>query len=301
MELRTLRAFVEVVRQGGFSRAAEVVFATQSTVSKAVKQLEDEIGVPLLDRLGHRSRLTAVGEIVYRRALRMLAERDDLMVEVGEAKGLKSGTLKLGLPPVGSDILFAPLFATYRKRYPGIEIRLAEHGSERLEEVLLSGEIDLAASLLPVSEGFEWQEVRREPLTVVLPADHALAQRRSLALPALRTLPFILFESGFALNRIVLEACKRHGFEPTVIARSSQIDFIMELAAAGMGVAFLPRMIAERRKHRSVTHVRLNEPDTDWHIAMIWRRGSYLSHAAKAWLDLVAAMRSPRGGGQPAA
>jgi DNA-binding transcriptional LysR family regulator len=84
MEIRTLRAFVEVVRQGGFSQAAKVVFATQSTVSKAVKRLEDEIGVLLLDRVGHRSTLTAAGEIVYRRALRILAERDDLMSELDD-------------------------------------------------------------------------------------------------------------------------------------------------------------------------------------------------------------------------
>ena len=98
MEIRTLRAFVEVVRQGGFSQAAKVVFATQSTVSKAVKQLEDEIGVLLLDRVGHRSTLTAAGEIVYRRALRILAERDDLMSELDEVRGLKRGLLRLGLP-----------------------------------------------------------------------------------------------------------------------------------------------------------------------------------------------------------
>ncbi|MCK1351390.1 LysR family transcriptional regulator [Bradyrhizobium sp. CW7] len=289
MEIRTLRAFVEVVRQGGFSRAAKTVFATQSTISKAVKQLEDEIGVPLLDRIGHRSKLTAAGEIVYQRALRILAERDDLIAELGELRGLTRGTLRLGLPPVGSGTLFAPLFAIYRKRYPSIDIRLVEYGSERLEEVLLSGEIELAASLLPVSEEFEWQDIQREPLTVLLPADHALSHRRSVDLLALRELPFILFESGFALNRVILDACHRHGFEPTVVARSSQIDFIVSLAATGMGVAFLPRMIAEQRKHPSVARVPLAERDTDWHIAMIWRRGAYLSHAAKAWLDLVAA------------
>ena len=87
MEIRTLRAFVEVVRQGGFSQAAKVVFATQSTVSKAVKQLEDEIGVLLLDRLGHRSTLTSAGEIVYRRAIRILAERDDLISQLDEEIG----------------------------------------------------------------------------------------------------------------------------------------------------------------------------------------------------------------------
>jgi DNA-binding transcriptional LysR family regulator len=287
MELRTLRAFVEVVRQGGFSQAAKVVFATQSTVSKAVKQLEDELGVPLLDRIGHRSTLTAAGDVVYRRALRMLAERDDLIAELDELRGLKRGTLRLGLPPVGSSTLFAPLFAIYRSRYPGIDIRLVEHGSERLEEILLSGDIDLAASLLPVSDGFEWQDVRTEPLMVLLPAGHTLAKKKFVNLANLQNLPFILFETGFALNRVILEACQRRGFEPTIAARSSQIDFIVELVAAGLGIAFLPRMIAEQRDHPSVRHILLAEPQTEWHIAMIWRRGGYLSHAAKAWLTLA--------------
>ena len=287
MELRTLRAFVEVVRQGGFTQAGKKVFATQSTISKAIKQLEDEIGVPLLDRVGHRSRPTAAGEIVYQRAIRMLTERDDLIAELDELRGLKRGTLKLGLPPVGSSTLFAPLFAVYRNRYPGVEIRLVEHGSDRLEELVGSGEIELAGSLLPVSEDFQWQEVRREPLTVLVSANHELARRRTLNLPALRNLPFILFESGFVLNRIILDACGRHGFEPAIVGRSSQIDFIVELAAAGLGIAFLPRMIAEQRKHPSVKRIPLSEPGTDWHMAMIWRRGGFLSHAAKAWPELV--------------
>jgi DNA-binding transcriptional LysR family regulator len=294
MELRTLRAFVEVVRQGGFTQAAKKVFATQSTVSKAIKQLEDEIGVPLLDRIGHRSQPTAAGEIVYRRALRMLAERDDLIAELDELRGLKRGTLRLGLPPVGSSTLFAPLFAIYRKRYPGIDIRLREHGSDRLEQLVASGEIELAASLLPVSENFEWQDIRREPLTVLVSANHELSRCRSLEVPALRNLPFILFETGFGLNRIIVDACRRHGFEPCLVAQSSQIDFIVELAAAGLGIGFLPRMIAEQRKHSSVKRIPLSEPHTDWHLAMIWRRGGFLSHAAKAWLDLVQQPRAKK-------
>jgi DNA-binding transcriptional LysR family regulator len=286
MELRTLRAFVEVVRQGGFSQAAKTVFATQSTVSKAVKHLEEEIGVSLLDRIGHRSVLTVAGEVVYRRALKMLAERDDLVTELDELRGLKRGTLRLGLPPVGSSILFAPLFAIYRNRYPGIDIRLVEHGSGRLEEILLSGEIDIAASLLPVSDDFEWQDVRTEPLVALLPVDHVLAHKTLINLADLKDLPFILFETGFAINRVILEACRRRGFDPAVTARSSQIEFIVELVAAGLGVAFLPRMIAEQRSHPSVRRAMLVESQTEWHIAMIWRRGAYLSHAAKAWLAI---------------
>jgi DNA-binding transcriptional LysR family regulator len=287
VEFRTLRAFVEVVRQGGFSQAAKTVFATQSTVSKAVKQLEDEIGVPLLDRIGHRTRLTDAGEIVYPRAVRLLTDRDDLVAELDELRGLKRGMLRLGLPPVGSSTLFAPLFAIYRNRYPGIDIRLVEHGSERLQELVVSGEIELAASLVPVSEALQWQEIRREPLVTLLPIQHELSGRTSVELASLRPSPFILFEAGFALNTIILEACRRHGFEPTVMARSSQIDFIVELVAAGLGIAFFPRMITDPRRHPSVSFVPLAEPGTDWHAAMIWRRGGYLSRAARAWLALI--------------
>ena len=297
MQLRTLRAFVEVIRQGSFSQAAKVVFATQSTVSKAVKQLEDELGVSLLDRTGHRSKLTSAGEIVYRRALRILAESDDLAAELDALRGLKRGTLRLGLPPIGSSNLFAPLFAIYRGRYPGIDIRLVEHGSQRLEEILLAGDIDLAASLLPVSDDFEWQDVTTEPLVVVLPWSHPLAHEKATDLGSLRDFPFILFEAGFGLNKIILDACRRRGFEPTIVARSSQIDFILELAAAGLGAAFLPRMIVEQRSHIAAARVLLAEPQTEWHIAMIWRRGAYLPHAAQAWLAL--ARETSAAAGQP--
>jgi DNA-binding transcriptional LysR family regulator len=292
MDLRTLRTFVEVVRQGGFSQAAKVVFTTQSTVSKAVKQLEIELGGPLLDRKGPRSTLTADGDVVYRRAIKILAERNDLITELDELRGLKQGTLRLGLPPVGSSDLFAPLFAIYRRRYPGVDIRLVEYGGDRLKEILLSGEIELSVSLLPVSDEFEWWEVTNEPLVVLLPADHALARKKSTDLASLQHLPFILFEKGFSLHRVILEACRRRGFEPTIVARSSQIDFMIKLAAAGFGIAFLPRMIAEQRRHPSVRLVRLAEPQTKWNPAMIWRRGGYLSHAAKAWLAIVRESRA---------
>lgn len=288
MEFRTLRAFVEVVRQGGFSSAAKTVFTTQSAVSKAVRQLEDELGMTLLDRVGHRAALTTAGETVYRRAVKLLAERDDLLAELDEVRGLKRGSLRLGLPPIGSSTLFAPLFAVYRQRYPGVDVRLVEYGSDRLEELLRAGEIDLAASLLPVADDFEWRIVRREPLAALLAAGHPLAERPSIRMADLREQPFVLFERGFALNRILLDACRQSGFEPSIAARSSQIDFIVELAALGVGVAFLPQFMVEQRPHPGVARVTLAEPVARWDMAMVWRRGAYLSHAARAWLAIGA-------------
>jgi DNA-binding transcriptional LysR family regulator len=97
IKLRPLRALVEVTRQGGFSQAARTVFATQSAVSKAVRQLEEDLGFVLLDRDVHPPRLTPAGEIVHRRALTLLAEQDDLLAELNALRGLQRGELRLGV------------------------------------------------------------------------------------------------------------------------------------------------------------------------------------------------------------
>jgi len=287
MNLRTLRAFVEVVRQGGFSQAADVVALTQSSVSKAIKTLEDELGMPLLNRLGHRNELTAAGEIAYSRALILLAEHSDLVAEINDLRGLKRGVLRIGLPPVGCGVLFATMFATYRSRYPDIDIELTEYGSKKLRECLEAGEVDLAALLLPVDEDFDYQPVRNEPLMAVLPISHPLAQRSRIDFTDLADSPFILFEAGFALNGKILAACERKGVSPKVTARSGQIDFIIDLVAAGLGVAFVPRMLAYKHQHAGIALIPLDEPHTDWHIALAWRTSAHLPPAALAWLELA--------------
>lgn len=287
MELRNLHAFVEVARQGGFSRAARVLFSTQSTVSKAVRQLEEELGEALFIRLGPGVKLTAAGEIAYARAAAILAESEHLVADLADFKGLISGRLRLGLPIFGSARLFAPLFAEYRSRHPGVEIELMEQGSARLEEALLAGEVELAVSLLPVSDAFDWQPVRDDPLMTVLWADHPLRERPAIRLSELTTSPFILFEQGFALNARIETACRARGFLPHGVARSSQVDFIIALVAAGLGVALLPRILTEGRPLAPLGAVLLDEEDLRWRAALVWRKGARLSPAARAWLALA--------------
>jgi len=284
MDLRALRAFTEVVRRGGFSQAATALNTTQSNVSKTVRQLEEEAGLPLLDRIGHRSRLTAAGEIVHARAVKMLADREDLVRELAEMRGLGRGRLRLGLAPIGASLLFAPHVATFHARYPGIDISLVEQGSSRLEEMLREGEIDLGALLLPVPEAFDWQEARASPVVAVVAEADALPRDRPVPLAALADHPFILFEAGFALNAMVMEACGKAGIAPRIVARTSQPDFLFALVAAGLGIGFLPRLIVEDRAPPGVRMVPVTEPDILWHMVLAWRREGFLPAAARAWL-----------------
>jgi len=289
MNLRVLRCFVEVVRNGGFSAAARIVCATQSTVSKAVRSLEDEYGTPLLDR-SNGVALTAAGETVYRRALAILAEKEALDAELGAQQSLQHGTLRFGVPPVACDRLFARPLSAFHARYPGIRMVLHEAGCYALEEMVLRGELEMILALLPVSERFETAPLCDEPLIAVLPEGHPLCGRPCIRLEDLDGSPFIQFEQGFALNPRIRDACLRRGVSLRETLCSSQMAFIISLVAAGLGVALIPRLMLAEGTPAGVVTAHLDADDLRWQGALAWRKGHTLSPPAKAWLDIMAEM-----------
>lgn len=287
MEFKQLRAFAEVVRQGGFTQAAAVLHASQSAISKQVAQLEQRLGVRLLERSGPHLRLTDAGRVVQRRAEDFLRLRQELRRELDDLGQLARGELRLGLPMLGSDALFAGLFAEYRRRYPNIVVHLQEGGSKLVEQLVLSGELELGAGLQPEDPAFDSQPFCNEPLDVLLPAAHPLSGADGVSLAQLADTPFLLYQQSFTLNDRLLRACQEAGFTPIEGGRSGQADFLGALVAAGQGVVLLPRIVARELERPGVVRLALDEPDLRWDIAFIWRRGAYLSRAAQAWLDLI--------------
>ncbi|MGC8117973.1 LysR substrate-binding domain-containing protein [Metapseudomonas otitidis] len=287
MEFHQLRSFVEVVRQGGFTQAAKTLHATQSTISKQVAQLEQRLGVLLLERNGPNLRLTDAGTLVLRRADELLRLRQDLYSELDDLSQLARGELRLGLPLLGGEVMFAELFAAYRQRYPNIVVQLFEGGSKLMEEALLRGELDIGGSLTPNDPALAFQPFCNEPLDVLLPEAHELAGCDGIALAQLKDAPFLLYQQSFTLNDRLLLACRQAGFTPREVGRSGQADFLAALVAAGQGVVLLPRIVARTLERPGLRRVPLVEPDLRWDIAFVWRQGAYLSRAAQAWLDLL--------------
>ncbi|WP_286913145.1 MULTISPECIES: LysR family transcriptional regulator [unclassified Pseudomonas] len=288
MEFKQLRSFFEVVQRGGFTQAAQTLHISQSAVSKQVAQLEQALGQPLLERQASHLHLTAAGRIVLERGEALLRQRQALLNELDDLGQMERGELRLGLPMLGSDALFAGLFAEYRRRHPNIAIQLLEGGSRTVEQAVHSGELELGGSLTPNDPAFEYQPFCNEPLDALLPTGHVLAGLQEVELRQLADTPFLLFQRGFVLNERLLKACQQQGFTPKEGGRSGQADFLVALVAAGQGVVLLPRVVAKALERPGVVRLPLRAPDyLRWDIAFIWRRGAYLSRAAKAWLELV--------------
>ena len=287
MELRALRYFVEVVRQQSFTVAAEQMFVTQPTISKMVKSLEDEIGSPLLLRDGRQMVLTDAGRIVYQRGQDVLAAHAQLQAELNDLDTLGRGELTIGIPPMGGS-LFTPAIAAFRQRYPKIELKLFEQGSRAIETALIHGELELGGVLQPVDpENIEVLPMTRQLLWLVARTGSRWDDLHEVPLVELANEPFVFYGESLALNDVVLNACRTAGFAPTIVGRSGHWDFMAALVLAGVGIALLPAPYCRRLDAAQFTCRPVAEPEIPWEMAIGWRRNGYLSHAARAWLEVA--------------
>jgi DNA-binding transcriptional LysR family regulator len=287
MELRALRYFVEVVRQKSFTLAAEKMFVTQPTISKMVKSLEDEIGLPLLLRESRQMVLTDAGRIVHQRGLDVLAAHSQLEAELNDLGSLGRGTLTIGIPPMGGS-LFTPAIAAFKKRYPKIDLKLFERGSKAIEAALIDGELELGGVLQPVDLAmFDVLPVSRQLLWLVAQKGSRWDAMVDVPLADLAGESFVFYGESLALSDVVLNACSEAGFTPTIVGRSGHWDFMAALVQAGVGIALLPAPYCRRLDVDAFTCRPVIEPEIHWDMAVGWRRNSYLSNAARAWLDVA--------------
>ena len=198
MDVRALRYFTEVVRQQSFTRAAQKLYVTQPTISKMLRQLEEELGCTLLLRDGRKLHLTDSGQAVYQRGLAILQEFHQLEAEIGDINQLKTGELRLGIPPmVGMQI--AGSISAFRRRYPGVTLNISEFGGLTVQQAVLAGSLDIALTALPVDPDLPLNTLplMHHPLCVLVPRQAAWLNRSHIALTELAAHPLLIFNEEF--------------------------------------------------------------------------------------------------------
>ncbi|WP_299796030.1 LysR family transcriptional regulator [uncultured Shewanella sp.] len=289
MDLRVISYFIDIVDSGGFARASEKIHITQPALSKAIIGLEHELDLVLIERgkRGTQLKLTSAGEVVYRHGIELLDARHRMLNELASQRDLTSGELRLGLAPLGSSELFAPVIAKFKDSYPKIEMSLFVRGGVEQTLALQKGEIELATGIVSFDKEFDGIRIHEDPMVVVLPKNHTLADEASLQLCQISDIAQIMFEHDFALYGQVFDACEKAGFTPKNITRVSHPDFGIALVAAGAGTMVLPKLIAERHSVSGVVHVPLKSSELYWELSLYWQKGKQLSFAAQAMLNMV--------------
>jgi len=284
MEPQQLRYFVAVAETGKFTTAARDLHVAQPSVSKQVRKLEAELGAVLLERRKAGVALTDAGAILLPWARRVLADLDGARSEVAGLASLERGRLSVGATPSLSTVLLPRVLAAFHSEHPGVTLSVIEAGSRDLVDRLAAGDLDLALVILPVprEERFDTLPLLREELVLAVAKRHPLATRKTVRVGELRGVPLVMFRDGYDLRSATVAACEQAGFHPTFAIEGAEMDGVLRMAAAGVGVAVVPRMVVE--KGGPLVAVRLVQPTLTRSVGVAFRHDRHRSRAADAFV-----------------
>lgn len=294
MEIRQIEYFVEVAKQLSFTKAATVLHVSQPSISKAIQNLEAELGVPLFYRSSKQLELTDAGHAVLTNALQVLQAFKNIRAELTDIMELKKGQLRIGIPPIVGAEFFSKLISYYKEQYPLIEIVLTEAGTKKIREEIENGELDIGLVCSSQSKNAQLNTISfmRDPLQLIVHADHPLAQHGSISMEQLREQPFIIYRKDFVLYDRIVDECSKAGFSPIIACETTQKDLFIEMVQAKLGVALLPQKICEKIHVSTIRSIPLKENTIFLELGITWKNSDYQPFAVKEFLRLAQQVQS---------
>ena len=294
LDLRRLRYFIGVAEELHFGRAARRLNLSQPSLSIQVRALERDIGTPLLVRTQRRVELTEAGRALLEDGRRLIDQSAAAVVQARRAATGSVGRLSIGFVSTADYSILPPLVRSFRRKYPGVALKLLELTNDLQEALLLSGELDLGLSVLPTpAPELRTRVVFREPLIAAVPSSYALAIGvLGIRLRNLAHEEFILFPRALSpgLYDLVIAACQRAGFTPSLAQEAIQMQTILGLVAAGLGVAIVPHCMSKLQRS-DIRYLALESTDFVVETSALWQAGNEAPALAALLAELPKAIR----------
>jgi len=287
--LHTLRS---VARHGSFSRAARELRLTQPAVSMQVRQLERELGLPLLERVGKRTYTTKAGELLLAHAGRAMQELDRGLELIQELRGVVAGRIRLGTSASFSIYLLPPALRRFRARYPRTELVVVTGNAPEIARAVVANELDVGIVSLPVREReLSVTALHRDELVAIGPPGRRWPRGRRVKAAELAGEPLILFEQGATLRRVIDAWFQRGGAAPALPMELGNTEAIKKLVESGLGLSITSWFAAKADvRARRLTAVKL-DPPLFRQIGIVLRRDKPRTPVLDAFLAIVDGLR----------
>ncbi|MFO0994572.1 MAG: LysR substrate-binding domain-containing protein [Hyphomicrobiales bacterium] len=287
ISLRQLRYFDALATHSHFGRAAAICAVTQPALSMQIKELEEALGVTLIERGARQVRLTRFGENAVRRAREILRFVDELGDAARASHDQFVGRLRIGMIPTIAPYLLPTLMARLAKTYPELDVHVREALTSKLIQEVMDGRLDAAIAALPVSSPSLTEiALFSENFLLVRPAEDERTPVPSSE--KLREMRLLLLEEGHCFRDQALSFCKMQSLPPREILDASSLSTLVQMVSAGMGVTLVPEMaIPVETRSASVSVARFKDPQPSRTIGMIWRKTSPLGQHLVRLSELV--------------
>lgn len=298
LSLRQVRYFIAVAENGSVTGAAQQLSVSQSTVTEAVKGLEDELGVQLIERQARGVALSYKGQQFLRHAHRIMAEVSDAQSALRSQEAPLAGTLHLGVTTLVAGYCLSDLLARFRRVFPAVQVNVVEDTRDYLEHLLLNGEIDVAViivSNLQDNVALETEALQTSNYHLWMPSGHRLLRSGPVSLKELAGDALIML-SVDEVEEVTGRYWRQAGVRPKVAFRTRSVEAVRSLVATGAGVAVLPDLAyrpwsleGDRIEAREI-----EETLPELTVGVAWRKGLALPGVAETFIDLAVTQRRAR-------
>lgn len=292
MDLHQIEIFCMLIKLRSFSGAAKALHLTQPTVSGHIKNLESDLGVMLLDRLGKRVVPTEEGEILYRYGQKLLALRDHARQEIEAISGKMGGLLKIGGSTIPGAYILPALIGAFKKEHPSLSVQLMIDDTAKVTQAVKDGDLCIGVVGARVADGhLESHTFLSDELVVAVPAGHHWAHKKIIPVEALKTEPFIQREEGSGTRSIMEDHLEKAGFSPedlNTVAVVGSSDAVRQAVKAGLGVSILSiRALKDDIQAGRISAVRLKGLKLERSFSIILLKGKSRSLLCQVFLDFL--------------
>lgn len=240
MNLHLLRTFASVVALGGFTRAAEAIHISQPAVSRAVKELEDQFGMPLIERGSSPIQCTEAGLILYRHAQAIFALEQAAEAELRSLRGLEHGSLVVGASRTIATYMLPQLIARYLEMHPNIAVRTVSDNTHSIEQRLLSYELDVALVEGPIhNDRIELLDWREDEMVILVSANQLSTNRQPMTTERLSNMRWIMRETGSGTRDVAQRLLHEAGIEVRRMLEVGSNGAVVQCVAAGVGITMI--------------------------------------------------------------
>ena len=288
MDFDQLTTFLEVVKQGNFSRAGEKVYRSQSAVSAQIRQLEQDYGTRLLDRSGKRVALTPAGEVLFEYANRLLALRGESLRAVADQDRTPRGVLAIGANEATCLYVLPGTFGEYRRRYSDVQISIYRNFSHKILERLQDGLIDVGIVTMPVkAPRLVVKRIFHDRLMLMTSPNHPLAKMDSVSIEAMVDYPIILPKAGHT-RKTMDKLFRPYQGQLRIAMELPSIAMIKAFVASGMGISLISESFARQESHAGdLRLIPLSDANLSRQLALVFHRDRTLPRSAMAFIELV--------------
>ena len=291
MELRHLRYFITLAEELHFGRAAERLHIAQPPLSQQIRQLEAELGFQLFYRTKRTVQLTEAGKVFFFESQQIFQQLNQAIEKGRQLDRGEIGQITLGFVGSAAYNVLPEILRSFRSALPGVTLQLHELTTDQQLQWLQEGRIDVGLSRPPIAEeAFAWEVIFEEPFLLALPTRHKLAEQAHISLRELAGEPFILFPRSQApgLYDQIISLCQQADFSPKVSQEAIQMQTIVSLVAAEMGVAIVPASLQNLQRtgviYKAMEEIASSSACSA--IAILWRKGN-ISATTQRFLEIA--------------